>query len=153
MGNLYIFCSYYLQRHSKISSKSIQFCQPSNQSTNIHTIRSPLISMISYIPGVTTGSPNNDPPCLADAVRLPTRNPKKDCLTQTFILSPLLCLLCSQYGIQDDLLLFANEQFFVCVAKLGSPVKLSVKPTGTATPGEISSILNRSSVRDIRPFW
>ena len=32
-------------------------------------------------------------------------------------------------------------------------VKLSVKPTGTATPGEISSILYRSSVRDSRPFW
>ena len=94
--------------------------------------------MISYIPGVTTGSPNNDPPCSADTERLPTRNPRKDYLTETFILSPLLCLLCSQYSIPDDLLVFANEQVSVCVARLGSPYKLSVKPSLTADLGEIS---------------
>ena len=75
------------------------------------------VSMISYIPGVTTGSPNNDPPCSADTERLPTRNPRKDYLTETFILSPLLCLLCSQYSIPDDILVFANEQVSVCVTK------------------------------------
>ena len=51
------------------------------------------------------------------------------------ISSPFLCLLCSQYSILDNLLLFANEQVSFYVAKLGSPVKLSVKPTGTATLG------------------
>ena len=51
------------------------------------------------------------------------------------ISSPYLCLLCSQYSILDDLLLFANEQVSVCVGKLGSPVRLSVKANGTATLG------------------
>ena len=37
-----------------------------------------------------------------------------------------------QYSILDDLLLLA-EQVSVCVARLGSTVKLSVKPTGSAT--------------------
>ena len=80
------------------------------------------------------GRCNNDPPCSADTERLPTRNPRKDYLTQTFISSPILCLLCSHCSIPDDLLFFAHEQVSFCVIRLGSAVRLAVKLNGTATP-------------------
>ena len=110
---IYILCCYYLQKHSQNFLK-ISLVLPGPIFTHIYLH---WVLMISYIPGVTTGSPNNDPPCSADTERLPTRNPRKDYLTETFILSPLLCLLCSQYSIPDDILVFANEQVSVCVTK------------------------------------
>ena len=54
--------------------------------------------MISFIHGGTTGSPDRDPPCSPDTKPLTTRNPSKDYLTQMFISSFLLCLLCFQYN-------------------------------------------------------
>ena len=109
--------------------------------------------MISYIPGVTTGSPNNDPPCSADTERLPTRNPRKDYLTETFILSPLLCLLCSQYSIPDDILVFANEQVSVCVTKARKSSYADSKAHRHGGPwgDQLSSIPCVSG--DFRPCW
>ena len=132
--SIYNLCGYYLQKHSQNFLK-INLVLPGPIFTHIDLHR---VLMISYIPGVTTGSPNSDPPFSANTDRLPTRNPRKDYLTETFILSLLLCLLCSQYSISDDLQVFANEQVSVCVARLGSPYKLSVKPSLTADLGEIS---------------
>ena len=54
--------------------------------------------MISFIHGGTTGSPDRDPPCSPDTKPLTTRNSSKDYLTQMFISSFLLCLLCFQYN-------------------------------------------------------
>ena len=115
--------------------KSIYFCKAMRVPTHTHThLNLHIVCMISYIHDVTTGSFHNDPLCSADTEQLPTRNPRKDYLAQTFISSPLLCLLCSHCSIPDDLLFFAHEQVSICVIRLGSAVRLAVKPNGTATP-------------------
>ena len=66
--------------------------------TNIYSFRYPL-SIKNQFHGGTTGSPNRDPQCSANTKPLKTRNPGKDCMTQMFISSLLICLLCFQYNL------------------------------------------------------
>ena len=75
--------------------------------------------------------------------RLPARNPRKTYLAETFISSSLLCLLCYQYSIpvfQTTFYFSPLSKIPVALLKLGSPVKVSVKPTGTATLGRSAQI-------------
>ena len=75
--------------------------------------------------------------------RPPARNPRKTYLAETFISSSLLCLLCYQYSIpvfQTTFYFSPLSKIPVALLKLGSPVKVSVKPTGTATLGRSAQI-------------